>query len=148
MERSMRIMVFLLAMVLIGGLVNLLIEDRVKDSYINRAVIANALSIASRLKVQVESYYFENGELPYSNFSLGLPEPEKFSGQGIKRVEVEDLGVIHLVIAAADTAMDGHIFLIPQELDSGQADRWLCLTPSYSTIQEFVPQCQYKPVDG
>lgn len=148
MDKPVRLMVYMVGVLLIGGLLNVIIKDKIKDSYINRAEIANALSIASMIKSKIEMYYADSGELPYSNYGLGLSEPESFSGNGLKKIIIEELGVIHVVMGGEDEADDGHIFLIPQKFDSLSRDRWLCLTPNYRTISEFAPQCKYQPVEG
>ena len=129
-------------------LVNFIVRDKVKDSYVKRATIANALAIASTLKIGIETYYYDNNELPHSNYALGIPEPEELRRKGLKSIDIEEGGVIHITVDDEDSEKDGHIFLIPHDLSSHLNDRWLCLTPSYKTISQWAPQCQYKPVDG
>lgn len=148
MDKSIRGIVILIGIMATVGLINFVVNDKVKDSYIKRAYAANAMAVASMIKVKVETYYSENGELPNSNFALGLPEADGFRRDGLKGIVIEDSGVIHLIIDDKDSGKDGHIFMIPQDLNNHFNDRWLCLTPSYKTISEWAPQCKYKPVEG
>lgn len=147
-NKSLRAVVLLLGIVIATWLINIVVKEEVKDSYVKRAYIANSLAIASTLKTAIETYYAEHSEMPNSNYALGLPEPEEFRRDGLKGIGIEDGGVIHLTIDDKDSPKDGHIFLIPQNLSNALNDRWLCLTPSYQTISQWAPQCKYKPVEG
>lgn len=148
MDKGIRKIVLLLAAVVMMGLINLVIQDRVKKSYISLAEIANALAIASQLKVKIETYYFDNGELPNSNYALGIPEPESFQRDGIEKIVIEEAGTIHLVMADANAPQGGHIFIMPKDLNENFSERWLCLTPDYKMISQWAPQCRYQPVEG
>ncbi|MGM0593479.1 MAG: pilin [Pseudomonadota bacterium] len=148
MDKAARGLVFIIAILAILGMVNLLIGNKLKESYVGRAEIANALALASRIKIEVTNHFNQYGEFPRSNYDIGLNQPEYYSGNGLKELIIEDGGVIHLVLGGEDGGEAGHIFMLPQDLTEIAQQRWLCLTPSYRTIAEFAPQCSYKPIDN
>lgn len=148
MDTSVRAVLLLISIAFIGWLVDFVVKDKVRDSYSKQANIVNSLAIASTLKTGIESYYFDNFELPSSNYALGIPEPEDFRRDGLNSIKVESGGVIHITIDDKDSPKGGHIFLIPKDMNDSYEDRWVCLTPSYRTISQWVPQCHFKPVEG
>lgn len=148
MDAGMRKVVYIVAIIIIAGLFAQLIQSKQRDSYFNRALIANIYASASQIKLSVEEYFYEHGELPNSNYSLDLPEPYEFQQQGLNAISIESGGVIHIEIAGNSPQSIGHIFLIPKQLKDHLNERWLCLTPSYPGIEKWMPMCKYEPVDG
>ncbi len=147
MHAGMRKVVYILTLIILAGLFSLLIQNKQRDSHTNRAIIANIYASASQIKLSVEEYFYEHGELPNSNYSLNLPEPYEFQQQGLNALSIESGGVIHIELAGKSPQSIGHIFLIPKQLKDHLNDRWLCLTPSYPSIEKWMPMCQYEPVD-
>ncbi len=144
----MRSVFIFVGLIFLAGVIALLIQNKQRDVYIDRAVIANAYASAAQIKLRVEEYFYENGELPNSNYSLDLPEPHEFRLRGLKALAIEDNGVIHVEIEGESPQASGHIFLLPQQLDDHVSERWICLTPSYPSIEKWMPQCRYEPVEG
>jgi len=57
--------------------------------------IQEGLEIAAPVKAAEAQYYAKYKRLPADNASLGLPAPDKFVGNYVRRVEVEN-GAIHI----------------------------------------------------
>ena len=60
-----------------------------------KAQIQEGLEIIAPVKKAEAEYYGKYGQLPADNASLGLPEPDKFVGNYVRRVEVEN-GAINI----------------------------------------------------
>ena len=148
METGLRRVVYFISLTIAAVVIALMIQRNTKDSYIHRAKIASVIISSSPLKIKVEEYYAGYGEFPQSNYSLNLPEPEEFELDGLRSLSIEPGGVIHIEIEGGNFQTSGHVFLIPKQLKDYFNDRWLCLTPSYPSIGEWMPQCEYKPVKG
>ena len=62
-----------------------------------RAQVAQAIIMAEPAKKEVEDYYRAKGTLPRNNAQAGLPNPDKFVGNYVKSLTVNN-GVIEIVL--------------------------------------------------
>jgi type IV pilus assembly protein PilA len=62
-----------------------------------RAQVAMAISMADPAKKDIEEFYRSKGTLPKNNAQAGLPKPDKFVGNYVERLTVNN-GVIELVL--------------------------------------------------
>jgi hypothetical protein len=147
MGRVINVLILLALVLVIGGLVRFLAQDRQREGHVGIARIAAAMAGAQGIKLRIKQYYHEHGQLPDSNASLGLPAPADLRQGGASSIAVEQEGTIHLTFAADNPEGLGHLFLVPDFADFYGGDRWLCITPSYPHIERWLPQCSYRPLD-
>jgi type IV pilus assembly protein PilA len=87
-------LVELMIVIAIIGIMATLAMPSFQDRII-KAQIREGLEIIAPVKKAEAEYYEKYGRLPADNAGLGLPDPDKFVGNYVRRVEVED-GAIHM----------------------------------------------------
>ena len=113
--------------------------------YVAAAYISEGVSASARLKIAVEQYHAETGELPASNKQIGAPEPKELASVVVKGIEVTTGGVI-VIRYDKRPGMDGGIVkLVPEVINPSGFFRWRCVTPSYKDIQSMLEACRYDP---
>lgn len=110
--------------------------------YFAAANIVEGISVAGRAKVHVAMYYEIASAFPSSNQDLGLPSPEKFIGQSLTSLRVSEGGVITLTYNSKSGIENGVIQLTPS-ISPAMGIQWKCSTPSYKTIIQIMPTCEY-----
>ncbi len=59
-------------------------------NYTERAYVAESLELTTGAKSQIIDYYSNNQKIPIDNDDIGLPEPNRITGQAVTKVEVGD----------------------------------------------------------
>lgn len=67
------------------------------QSYITRAKIAEAISLAGEIKPKIIEYYREKGRFPKDNFQAGVPEAKFLIGNYVSSISVDD-GAVNIVM--------------------------------------------------
>jgi type IV pilus assembly protein PilA len=96
-------------------------------SYQDRVIktqIQEGLEMISPIKKSQAEYYSKHGRLPVDNAALGLPEPDKYVGNYVRRVEVEN-GAIHITFG--------------NRINRNASDKMLTLRPAIVKDAPIVP---------
>jgi type IV pilus assembly protein PilA len=67
------------------------------QTYVQRAEIVEAISLAEHARRRVEQYYTEFERFPQDNAIAGLPPPDKLIGNRVTGVDVVD-GAVHVTL--------------------------------------------------
>ena len=87
-------------------------------NYATRAKVAEALSLATSVKMAIRLAYQEGVAPPFDNEKLGLPEPAAFAGQYITAIAVSGNGIITVTFGAdAGSELDGRVLEFEPVLD-------------------------------
>ena len=63
-----------------------------------RALAADALARASMVKTMIAEYFQTNGQWPKNYRELGMASPEAYAGGAVKKIAVENKGVIAITL--------------------------------------------------
>jgi type IV pilus assembly protein PilA len=86
--------------------------------------IQEGLEMVTPIKKAQAAYYSKHGRLPVDNAGLGLPSPDKFVGNYVRRVEVEN-GAIHITFG--------------NRINRNASDKTLTLRPAIVKDAPIVP---------
>jgi len=94
-----------------------------------RAQVAQAMTMAEVAKKEVEDYYREKGTLPQNNTQAGLPKPDKFVGNYVESLTVNN-GVIEIVLGnRINRNVAGKMFMLRPAIVADAAKvpiSWVC----------------------
>jgi len=113
--------------------------------YLTRSYRMEGLAAAQSVKVAITEYYMNYGKLPHSNREAGVAEPDKFSGQALRRLTVDAHGAIELTYDEKSGIGGGTIRLVPDVSNATAMITWRCQSPDFSDIALSVAQCEYVP---
>jgi type IV pilus assembly protein PilA len=114
--------------------------EETQNNHNQAMYLANGLSMTSTFKAYIGEYYFNTGKLPSNNSEAGLPNPENFSSDAVKSVEILN-GTIITTYTEKSGIDGGRIYLILEPSDFQM--QWRCETASYKLINKYIPQCNY-----
>jgi len=111
-------------------------------SYVIKAQVMEAQTIALKVRAGVERYYLAMHFLPVDNASLRLPEAEAIAGHYIKSVEVSN-GVVLITFGnKADRRIAGEVLAYAPESSGGDyALQWNC------TVEATTLDKLYRPLE-
>jgi type IV pilus assembly protein PilA len=89
-----------------------------------KAQIQEGLEMVAPVKKAEAEYYSKHGRLPVNNAGLGLPAPDKYVGNYVRRVEVEN-GAIHITFG--------------NRINRNASDKTLTLRPAIVKDAPIVP---------
>ncbi len=99
------------------------------QTYIQRAEIVEAISLAEHARRRVEQYYSEFERFPQDNATAGLPSSDKLIGNRVTGVEVVD-GAVHVTLGfKASESLRGKVLSFrPASVDGSPTSpiAWLC----------------------
>jgi hypothetical protein len=123
------------------------VQDAVAADRVRAELMQNDIKQAtSTAKLAISEFWISNGLPPADNRSAGIPEPNVFRGETLKRMTVLPGGLLELVFDEKSGVSDGIIRLIPNSTEQfAMGVRWGCTTPSYKDIEKILPACVYKP---
>ncbi|MDO8331512.1 MAG: pilin [Fluviicoccus sp.] len=110
---------------------------------LQRMLVAEGLTVASSVKVQVAEYYMTEGKLPSSNAMLGLPHAKEYVRNAIIGLEVQTDGTIVVKYNEKSGVKNGELRLKPDVSKMHMGIAWLCLSPSFRDIATWAPGCRY-----
>lgn len=106
------------------------------------AMIGQGISLSSKVKVMVTEHYMRSGEMPDSNYDVGLPPAHKFKANAVDSVGIGYDGVITITYNQLSGVKGGKIKLRPQ-VSPAFGINWECETRSFESITTWMPQCRY-----
>jgi len=117
-----------------------------RNQYIDAALLSEAFTLTSPLKLRVADYYLQNGTMPHSNEDAGLAAPNAIFGTSVKRVAINRGGVLRVDFdeEIGKTAM---VFTPTAGAANGLLN-WRCTSDSIdqSVLEKLRPTCSYLPL--
>lgn len=145
MNISLRLIVIITsAFVIVLGAYELLRVKVIKKQF-SAVSIAQGLSTGTMMRVEVMRYYNDYGELPESNDDARLADEKEYANDVLDSAGIGKAGVITLVYNKKSGMAGGTVQLVPVMNDKTHYLHWDCRSSSFPTIQEFMPQCHYRP---
>ena len=99
------------------------------QTYIIRAQVVEAFSLASELKSSIQEYRKDRGVMPHDNAAAGVPAPELLIGNYVTRVDVVD-GNLNITFGnLANMAIQGSVLTLQPLIVPGSPwspMSWLC----------------------
>ncbi|TXK60989.1 pilin [Alkalisalibacterium limincola] len=97
--------------------------------YVQRAEVAEAISLGDFARTHVEEFYRDRRSFPANNEEAGIPPPDKLIGNRITSVEVVD-GAVHVTLGfKASASLSGKVLSFrPATVTGSPASpmAWLC----------------------
>jgi hypothetical protein len=116
------------------------------DQDVQMSVVGEAMEAVVLVKQSVASFRRTHDDFPVDNAQAGIPPPERFASNSVKRVAIGPEGVIDLTLTAASGVDGGMIRFHPDYVpQSGGGDvHWTCASASYSNIGDLTGGvCRY-----
>ncbi len=106
------------------------------QDYTIRSQAAEGLTVASGARAAVWEFVANNGRLPASNASAGLPSETSITGQYVTQVQVIAKGIEITYGGKANVLLQGKTIVVEPDFAGGQGSvRWTCtggdLQPRY-----------------
>lgn len=117
----------LLVIALIVG--SVVITDRAKHDYTIRAQVSEGLNLAHRVRVAVEGYVEDYGELPANNEDAGLPPASEISGSYVSQIGIEDGEIVIVYGKKIDTRVVGKTIVLVPDVSNHPDISWTCSSP-------------------
>ncbi|MCZ6827064.1 MAG: pilin, partial [Gammaproteobacteria bacterium] len=103
--------------------------DQAKRDYIIRAHVSAGLARAYSVKIVVEQYLADHGELPASNEDVGLPPTGGNSGDYVSQLGIEDGKIVIIYGNKANEKIHGkHLLFVPDVSNPAEVS-WQCSSP-------------------
>lgn len=144
MKTSIRsIIIIFFAFVIVGGAFQLFQAKRTA-MYMGAAHISQGMAVSQILRIEILRFHNYAGRLPDSNSEAGLPPKEEYAEQALVSADIGEEGVITLVYNKKSGVANGAIKIVPTANERTGRITWDCLTSSYPSIEDFMPQCSYE----
>ena len=129
----------LLFMILIGG--SAVFWDLSKRNYTIRAQVTVGLARAYSVRIVVEQYLADHGELPASNEDVGLPPAGENSGKYVSQLGIEDGKIVIIYGNKAKEKIHGkHLLFVPDVSNPAEVS-WQCSSPDIPD-KWLIKQCR------
>ena len=103
--------------------------DQAKRDYIIRAHVSAGMTKAYSVKIVVEQYLADHGELPASNEDVGLPPAVENSGNYVSQLGIEDGKIVIIYDNRASEKIHGkHLLFVPDVSNPAEVS-WQCGSP-------------------
>jgi len=117
------------------------------SDYVVRDKVAEAMGFAAEARTKVSEYYYNNQEMPQSNFEAGLAAPAEYDKYDyVRRLELstnDPYGIITITFKLPGTKADNKLLqLIPSTTDG--VIYWRCSPPNADGIDanQVPPSCR------
>ena len=141
----------LLSVCLVVGVVSAFGTEKpsAAEVQLHHTAIARALATAAPFKEAVENYRRRHDDFPSSNLDAGLQQPDLYKNPDVRRVAIENGGVVHIMLTGSSGVDNGIIVLtpsLPKNTDSFSTE-WKCTSASYSDVSDATGGvCEYTKV--
>lgn len=110
-----------------------------------RAMLRNDFArAAGGAKTAVAEFYASRGAWPKNNEETGLPTPDNYRGESLRRLEVGD-STITLTFDARSGVNDGKVILTGEVTPNfAMGINWTCTSPNIRDIANVLPACKYQ----
>jgi hypothetical protein len=109
----------------------------------NKMLQSDFQRAASGAKTALAEFYANRGSWPTKNEDAGLPTPEAYRGESLRKLEV-DGPTITLTFDARSGVDGGQIILTGEATPNfAMGINWRCVSPNISDIAAIVPACKY-----
>jgi hypothetical protein len=98
----------------------------------------------SSAKVAVVEFYLNRGAWPTSNEEAGLPSPDAYHGETLRKLEVTG-NMVTLTYDAKSGVDGGQIIFTGDGSNPAMGVSWKCTSPNMSFIDMVTPACKYVP---
>lgn len=117
-----------------------------RNDYIDAALLSEAFTLTSPLKLRVADYFLQNGSMPHSNDDAGLSAPNSIFGTSVKRVAINRGGVLR-VDFDEEIGKTSMLFTPSAGANSGFLS-WRCTSDSIdpAILEKLRPTCNYLPL--
>ncbi|AND69904.1 hypothetical protein ATSB10_24500 [Dyella thiooxydans] len=110
------------------------------QSYLVRAQVMEAFSVARSAEAAVAGYYAQHGDLPKDNTDAGLGAADSLTGRYVSAVDV-DAGklVIHFDSPQATATLRGRALVLEPHGDGQGQLQWSCDSPETTIRPQYLP---------
>jgi len=117
-----------------------------RNQYIDAALMSEAFSLISPLKMQVADYYLQNGSMPDSNAEANAGAPNTLFGASVKRIEINPGGVLRVDFAESVGASS--LVFTPHADERREVLSWHCTSDSIDPVvlEKLRPKCSHLPL--
>jgi len=147
MSISRLIFMMLLIVILLWG-ASTLFSARTTAIQINTVSVVQGFQVGNMMRFEIRKYHNDYGRLPASNSDLGLPAKETYADQNLMSAGVGENGLITLVYTKKSGVEGGVVQIVASMDEQSQDVLWGCRSSSYPSIQNFLPQCRYIPLNN
>lgn len=112
------------------------------------ALLSEAYSSASGVKVHVSDHFIEFGEMPNSNVEADLPSADSLFGTSVWRVSVHQGGIVEVDFDKNGEVGTGSMLFSPLVSPVSGHIYWQCSSDSIEreVLRKLRPACEYKAV--
>ena len=98
---------------------------------------------ANGAKTSVAEFYANRGAWPTKNDDAGLPTPESYRGESLRKLEVNG-NTITLTFDARSGVDGGQVILTGEATPNfAMGINWTCVSPNITDIATVFPTCKY-----
>ena len=98
----------------------------------------------SPAKTAVAEFYANRQTWPDSNQGTGLPEPESYRGESLRRLEVAG-NTVTLTFDQRSGVDGGQIVMTGDASNPAMSVGWKCTSPNLPNVAAALPGCTYTP---
>ncbi|WP_331345774.1 DUF4124 domain-containing protein [Cellvibrio sp. UBA7661] len=110
-----------------GGMLSRL-ADKLQFNAVNKAKLAEAMSLVSPVRISIVQYYAETGKWPSSFSDIDLSSGDLIQKDLIEQAELRLGGVLHLRLDRSTFGENEVLQLVPKPIMNGQSIDWECRT--------------------
>ncbi len=139
----MKIFIIVLAMAAAGA--GALHSWHSRGLYVQAALLSEAFSLTSHVKLRVSDHYVKHGVMPHDNADADLPPAKSLFGTSVKRIAVNRGGV--LLVDFDEKIGSKSMTFTPTISPVSGLLSWRCASDSIkaSVLQRLRPACNYLP---
>jgi type IV pilus assembly protein PilA len=113
------------------------------QNYLIKAQVSEGMSLAGAAQTGVAEFFSNNGRLPASNVSAGVPSAKSITGKYVSQVEVTGKGLVEATFSKAapqqaNTKIDGKILEF-SPVTSGGGIHWTCKSGGTAVPPQYLP---------
>lgn len=113
--------------------------------FVEAALYSEGLNLSAPIKTSIGDYYRKLGVMPSDNDDIGLTFSKNVSDSNVKRIAVNQGGV--LIVDFAERIGEKSLILIPKPVPANTLLNWTCISDSIdaSVLAKLVPVCHFQP---
>jgi len=122
--------------------------ERFQRQSLGVANLASGLSSLGQLRLQIETFWYETGELPCPGADVHLSTDFlAFQSPALREVALPDCGELTATFSEASGVEGGTLVFRAREVEaaSHRGFEWECLTADYPKIEDHFSSCRYEP---
>jgi len=110
----------------------------------NDMILSDLNRAMGSAKVAVAEYFFNRAEWPTSNEQAGLPAPDAYKGDSLRKLEVTG-NTLTLTFDEKSGVDGGQIVMVADGSNPAMGVSWKCTSRNLGFIATVVPACTYTP---